>query len=480
MMTARHVMISSIALSFAINSAAAADPATDAKPVIYAGTVTVEGQRAGGFDVSVYRGDGNADPKAFLKDRIFIVSTRTDDLGHFIVVAPRGALGGSAVTVRAKGYRSDGRFVGGQQVFASDVAAVDQTTIEVKADAIVDYDYGKTQNRYANKTFYYVTDRKRDDAPNTFLNTAAPNFQPTYGTLVGSVALGPPALPSGTCEQKTKWSCPGTLVLQEYAYAGGIRTLGSGAAAEDDWFKRIAAEKPAEPNRKLRILLFIHGFNTSFEGGGASLAQVMYETGQRFDVGILYSWPSAARPKSYTEDLKNADISLNENLVRILNKLGAISTQADISIIVHSMGSFVATRAISQMAPLAQPPFTNLAFFAGDIDDAAFTPKIPQLQRFAKHIFVFSNARDQALKLSQCYSGDGRLRIGQAPQKFPPPVIWYDASAAAPRAGMGHGYFASSLELRLVFHPGSATHRSQTRVLELSAHPGLAVWRRFG
>jgi esterase/lipase superfamily enzyme len=419
-------------------------------PVIYSGTVTSNGVPASDFEVTLYQGDGLS-PK-FLQDRRFVVSARTEGDGAFVLVVPLEAVKDQVVTLRAKGYSpapngSGNEFVGGQSVLTGDANAV--AGITISANAAVDFNYGIRNNRYARKSLFYVTDRARVSraAGVQFANAAADQFHPTYGKYVGAVALGPSASPSGTCEGSTGWSCPGDLVRQNDSYVDTVTALPD-ADAEDAWIHAITASLPA--GRRGRIMFYVHGFNNDFATAGATLARLAYETGQKADAGVLYSWPSAHKLSRYPQDLKTVDLSVNANLVRVLGKLAAIPN-ADVTIVGHSMGTFALTRALTQLAPHSSPAFAMLALFAGDLDVNAFRPELAGLHKTFGKIYVYSNGADQALRISQCLNGEAHPRIGQVPQTFAPPVRWYNATPFAPRAGLGHGYLASSLEVAADF-----------------------------
>ena len=101
-------------------------------------------------------------------------------------------------------------------------------------------------------------------------------------------------------------------------------------------------------SKRREILLFIHGYNTSFESGILRTAQLTYDLG--FDgPPLLYSWPSSAKLLSYnTKDERNALLS-GANLRDVLDELLRRTDAQSVHVIAHSMGGRVLTRALELM-----------------------------------------------------------------------------------------------------------------------------------
>lgn len=424
-------------------------PAWADTPKVFAGMVSVAGIPAVNFSVSLYIGDG--EDANFLTSRQFVASSRTDDSGAFVIVAPLQEVSGHLLTIRAKGYSggNDSRLLGGQtKIAAIDVSGSTSTiNLSITASRVVDNNYGIKRNRYASKVMYFITDRA--SASSGFANTAATDFEPSFGSFVGKVALGPPAKPSGKCAAATNWTCTAPPEMEDDAFATTITMIGKGKTGGETLLNNISRDLKSVSGHRPRILLFVHGYNTDFAGAAATSARLAYESGQQHDVVLVYSWPSAHRASKYAQDVKNVETSVATNLVNELNRLGTLNTQADIAIVAHSLGSSAVAQALSQYVGT---PFASMTLFAGDLDDDLFLAKLPQLQENAKKITIYSNSGDQALRISACYSGDGRLRVGQTPQTFAVPIRWFDATPFAPHRDMGHAYLDESFEVAADFY----------------------------
>jgi esterase/lipase superfamily enzyme len=72
------------------------------------------------------------------------------------------------------------------------------------------------------------------------------------------------------------------------------------------FLRRVASRVDASPKRE--VLVFIHGFNTTFEYATRRAAQVAADLGFN-GAPVVFSWPSAgsAGPLAYQRDGRNAD-----------------------------------------------------------------------------------------------------------------------------------------------------------------------------
>ncbi len=98
-----------------------------------------------------------------------------------------------------------------------------------------------------------------------------------------------------------------------------------------------------------QALVFVHGFNTSFEDATRRTAQIAYDLG--FDgPAITYSWPSQGSLGlvAYNKDGRNAELTA-PHLQQFLSELSKQSGATTIHLIAHSMGNRPLTTALKQM-----------------------------------------------------------------------------------------------------------------------------------
>ena len=94
-------------------------------------------------------------------------------------------------------------------------------------------------------------------------------------------------------------------------------------------------------------MVFIHGYNVSFKDALFTVAQIKSATNYRGRI-YMYSWPSAASTLRYIADMDNAEEAepFLQSFLKLLMRDADID---DIDILVHSMGSQSALRALSAL-----------------------------------------------------------------------------------------------------------------------------------
>ena len=176
------------------------------------------------------------------------------------------------------------------------------------------------------------------------------------------------------------------------------------------WVQRLAAELAATRSRD--VLVFVHGFNTSFEDAAVRAAQVAADIG--FDGAVvLFAWPSAGSITSYVRD-QQAARNAGFHLWRLLRGHATAALADHIHVLGHSMGSEVISKAISLGA--AEDPLPRLGqvvLAAPDIDARVFRREIlPRLVPHASRVTLYASSDDDALRASRSVNGVWRLGLG--------------------------------------------------------------------
>ena len=168
----------------------------------------------------------------------------------------------------------------------------------------------------------------------------------------------------------------------------------------EDWFKKREHTK--------RLFIFVHGYNMSYGIALYTLAQLSYD----LDVDatpILFSWPSRGRLDSYLYDKESA--TLNRDRLEELLQLAIESDQVEeITILAHSMGSWVTSEALRQMAIRndgnVHEKISNVIFAAPDIDVDVFQSQINAATGTRPFFTLITSQDDKALKFSRILAGD--------------------------------------------------------------------------
>ena len=142
--------------------------------------------------------------------------------------------------------------------------------------------------------------------------------------------------------------------------------------------QRIAADLANTQSRN--ILVFVHGFNTSFEDAAVRAAQVAADL--NFDGSVvLFSWPSAASVTSYVRD-QQAARNAGFHLLRLLRGLLVAAQPDHIELLgqLHGIGDH-RQGAVTRPAADSLPRFDQVVFAAPDLDRRVFGREIlPRLE----------------------------------------------------------------------------------------------------
>lgn len=175
-------------------------------------------------------------------------------------------------------------------------------------------------------------------------------------------------------------------------------------------------------------LVFIHGFNVSFENAAYNTAQLKTDLDVK-GPAFFFSWPSNGNPKQYLSDQQDADLSA-ENLAKFLKLVKrSVGEDTSLNIIAHSMGHRVVGQAfniIRSEDSLAEPLFETGIFASADLDEDLFERWIVgkvNTPLIVKQPILYVTDDDKALGLSRkilfpkCDDSDQKYRVGLVTKK---------------------------------------------------------------
>lgn len=209
----------------------------------------------------------------------------------------------------------------------------------------------------------------------------------------------------------------------------------------DQWLAAIAAAV-ATPKAKGRLLVFIHGYNTTFDEAHEMGAKIAELAGGDVPLVVLH-WPSRGRPLSYPIDeatIAWAQGPLDETLAELT------TVAEDITIVAHSMGARAAIRSVVALDGFraAQPDrVRRIVLASADEDRDRVLRKggsADQLLRYRRQVLIYSSYRDTPLDLSR--RAHGYARLGSSDCKYD--ILFArrvlgklgNCHRAAPRAGL--------------------------------------------
>ncbi len=217
-------------------------------------------------------------------------------------------------------------------------------------------------------------------------------------------------------------------------------TIGDFEALDPAQFVRTASEHGGKGQRfKDQAVVFVHGYNTTFEHALYRTAQLAYDL--EFDgVPYLYSWPSKGEESGYLYDRDSADRA-RTYFLQFLGKIAHETKAKKIHIIAHSMGTRPLLEALrtDHGRTARQLRIGEVILAAPDIDADVFRDIAMTIAGAAQGMTLYASANDRALKASKAIAG-GKPRAGDVPASGPvvtPGIETVDITEAGPDSIMG-------------------------------------------
>ncbi|WP_189495707.1 alpha/beta hydrolase [Algimonas arctica] len=201
---------------------------------------------------------------------------------------------------------------------------------------------------------------------------------------------------------------PGTPL--PFAIENGVRIRNSVSINSYENARRIFRDRLTQEllSRETgKVVLYVHGFNTSFEHGVFDLLELTAASGWD-GVPILYSWPTGSNNiLSYFADTQDGAFSVY-HLKETLRIIAATEAVDDVTIIAHSHGASIATTALRELLIETRGSglsmrdtyrISTLVLAAPDIDIGVMEQRLVA-EEFGlgfKQINVYLNSDDNAL-----------------------------------------------------------------------------------
>jgi len=213
--------------------------------------------------------------------------------------------------------------------------------------------------------------------------------------------------------------------------------------------------------QKRDCLIFVHGFNVSFEEALASCCRLALDLAQPPMSLFLFSWPSNGQLLpflSYASDRHDARASgpaLGRGLQKLAHFLRGVSPEnycgQRLHLLAHSMGNYALRHALQQIRSSTgnlRRLLDQIILFAADEDADTFehVHKLLHLPDMCRRVTVYHNALDKALIASDLTKGNpDRLGAGgpRNSRQLPDKVTIVNCGEALKKAGSPseHSYY---------------------------------------
>ena len=249
----------------------------------------------------------------------------------------------------------------------------------------------------------YVTDR----APTTvkgqlfFTGARSADAKLRYGTALVTI---PPGHRRGELEQ------PSFLVsalFDEKDESHYVTLKSLLPKSETEFFKYL---KSNASDHGGDVLIFIHGYNVTFEDAALRLAQIKYDL-QFAGPAVLYSWPSRGTTYGYPSDEESVQWSMR-NFKPFLKQVIKQSAAKRLILIAHSMGNRLLASAMEALANESVPlsiSVKEVILAAPDIDVGVFEQMSAAIHSAGSHVTIYESRKDRALQASRLFHSFPRV-----------------------------------------------------------------------
>ena len=242
--------------------------------------------------------------------------------------------------------------------------------------------------------------------------------------------------------------------------------------------KETIAER-LEASKQKDIVLYVHGFNNSFDDAVLDINDVWHFSG-RHGVPIAYTWPSGTgNILGYFTDRESGEYTIYhlKETIRILSNMPEVE---NIHILAHSRGTDITTTALRELViearaagkrPQETLKIRNLMMAAPDLDYGVVTQRLIA-EKFGPamgKITIYMNEGDSALGVSQALMKGIRFgKLTAQKQTEREAQIFQNiknvcfVNVKGVKGVLGHGYFKN--------HPGALS--DIIKLITLDAEPG--------
>ena len=295
---------------------------------------------------------------------------------------------------------------------------------------------GQQGSKFSKVPIYYATDREPTGDSNPYLFYSGERS--TKGLRFGKCLVTIPKIHQlGEIERPSWWSLEFSEDPEEHIILKEIEPMG-----ENDFFSELNLK--ARLADKQEALVFIHGYNTSFDEAVLRAAQVAYDVSFK-GIPILYSWPSQGSLLGYWADGENNVWSV-PHLEHFLEELAQQNCWDKIHIIAHSMGNRTLTKSLIALAKKdpGKRLFGQVILAAPDVNAKEFVQEIaPVILKTANNVTLYASSKDKALVASQQFNKVPRAGEGGKNLIVVETVETVDASSIDTDF-LGHNYFANT------------------------------------
>jgi esterase/lipase superfamily enzyme len=316
-----------------------------------------------------------------------------------------------------------------ETLFSRERLATNETSV-IKPDNRQLMTLDKQNN--AEITLWYGTNRKLNDAGDAAQGFSSERDDAVhYGTckvfvpkshMIGSVG--------STWIRRLLKGADDRLKLTE------IRSL-----QRDPFWSSVREYLASLPGDERHALIFVHGYNVSFEAAALRAAQIGCDLAIN-GIMAFFSWPSRGSLKGYAADASSIEAT-EPYLTKFLSDLVERSGATKVHLVAHSMGNRGVLRAVSNLVKAGwSQKYGQIILAAADVDTGTFGNLSAAYVSSALRTTMYVSALDRAVEASRWIYDSPRIGLS-------PPVCVFSGIDTVSVTNvalsfLGHGYVAES------------------------------------
>ncbi len=161
-------------------------------------------------------------------------------------------------------------------------------------------------------------------------------------------------------------------------------------------------------------VVLVHGYANDFDTALRTYAINAYRTKLQ-GLGllpILFSWPSAGNPVTYSPDVTKAENS-GRSFLDAAHSVLAAAQGKDVDLVAHSHGNKIVVSALSDSAStVSRTPFKRIVLIEPDVSTVYIEQRVKDLLAASKRIALYHSKNDLAIRLAEKLHSD--IRAGRA------------------------------------------------------------------
>jgi esterase/lipase superfamily enzyme/predicted acylesterase/phospholipase RssA len=239
---------------------------------------------------------------------------------------------------------------------------------------------------------------------------------------------------------------------------------------EGNFWEEVKSQLSRAEINDRHAVVFIHGYNTSFEDAALRTAQIGFDLSIKGAMAF-FSWPSQGRLTGYMADTTTIEAS-EDDIADFMTAFAARSGADAVHIIAHSMGNRGVLRAVNRIAQKAQERtgvmFGQIILAAADVHAKTFRRLATAYNSVARQTTLYISEHDRAVETS--YRLHSFPRVGLMPPVCIVPGVDTISVSNLDVSYLGHGYVAEARGVLTDMHDLITTGRSPAKRFGMSEY----------